>query len=109
MRRGEESDGRSKAIAAGERGQADIDIIDKDVEVTMQNTVAERMTFAEVVDSVEQLTPDEQESIIEIFQRRVRDRRREEILKSIEESRREFAEGKLVPSTVDEIMERVLR
>ncbi len=75
----------------------------------MQNTVAERMTFAEVVDSVEQLTPDEQESIIEIFQRRVRDRRREEILKSIEESRREFAEGKLVPSTVDEIMERVLR
>jgi mRNA interferase YafQ len=66
-------------------------------------------TFAEAIETVESLSFEEKESLVEIFQSRLRDQRREQISRSIAESRQEFAEGKLKPSSVDEIMDRILK
>ena len=66
-------------------------------------------TFADAIETVESLSFEEKESLVEIFQSRLRDQRREQISRSIAESRQEFAEGKLKPSSVDEIMDRILR
>lgn len=66
-------------------------------------------TFAEAIETVENLSFEEKESLVDIFQKRLSAQRREQILLSIDESRREFAEGSLKPSSVDEIMDRILR
>lgn len=66
-------------------------------------------TFAEAVETVESLSFEEKETLVDLFQKRLRDQRREQISRSIEESRREFAEGNFKAASVDEIMESILR
>ena len=64
--------------------------------------------FADVLDTVELFTIDEKEDLVNILQSRLREDRRAEIIKSVEESRREYEEGNLKPMTVDEIMNKIL-
>ena len=64
-------------------------------------------TFAEIVDSADALSHDEQQTLIDILQARLRERRREELLKGIQEAEAEFSEGKIQPASVDEIMKRI--
>ena len=64
-------------------------------------------TFAEIVDSADALSNDEQQTLIDILQARLRERRREELLKGIQEAEAEFSEGKIQPASVDEIMKRI--
>ena len=64
-------------------------------------------TFAEIVDSADALSNDEQQTLIDILQARRRERRREELLKGIQEAEAEFSEGKIQPASVDEIMKRI--
>lgn len=64
--------------------------------------------FADVLDTVEEFTIDEKEELVDILQSRLREDRRAEIIKSVEESRREYEEGNLKPMTVDEIMKEIL-
>ena len=64
-------------------------------------------TFAEIVDSADALSNDEQQTLIDILQARLRERRREELLKGIQDAEAEFSEGKIQPASVDEIMKRI--
>jgi len=66
------------------------------------------MSYAELLDAVDELTIEEQVDIAELIKRRAIEKRRDALLKDIEESTLEFNSGKLHPQTVDEIMKDLL-
>jgi len=65
-------------------------------------------TFAEVLETIEKFTVDEKETLVDILQHRLRENRRERIIKSVKESQREFKQGNLKPASVDDIMKDIL-
>ena len=65
-------------------------------------------TYGQVVDSIEALPDDQQESLLELVQRRLAERRREALVKSAQEARKEFKAGKVRPAAPAEIMCKVL-
>jgi hypothetical protein len=65
-------------------------------------------TYGQVIDSIEALPDDQQESLLELVQRRLAERRREALVKSVHAARREFKSGKCRPASPAEIMRKVL-
>jgi hypothetical protein len=65
-------------------------------------------TFSQVLESVEALTPDEQENLVSIVQRRVREKRRAELARTVKAARKEFKAGQCQPASPDEIMRKVV-
>lgn len=61
-------------------------------------------SYAGVVHLIELLSLDEQESLLELLQRRLIERRRAVLAREIEEARREFREGKSRVMTPSEII-----
>ena len=66
------------------------------------------VSFNEVLDAVEQLPIDEQESLIDVIRRRIAARRRREIATLVSSAREEYRTGKLVPETPEDIMRSIL-
>jgi hypothetical protein len=60
--------------------------------------------FARVLDDVEALSVDEQEALIQLVQRRLVERRREEIAATIAQARADYREGDVFRGTVEQIM-----
>jgi hypothetical protein len=60
-------------------------------------------TFDEVLDAVEQLPADQQADLVEILRRRLAARERERVIADVREAREQFAQGKLKPSSIEEI------
>lgn len=52
------------------------------------------LSFADVLEAAEQLSLEEQESLLDLLQRRLIERRRSVLAKEIEAARREFHDGK---------------
>jgi len=67
-----------------------------------------KTTFAEILESADQLSLEEQENLIIILQNRLRDRRRSERVRDVQEAQQEFAEGKCQPVTPEQLMEEIL-
>ena len=65
-------------------------------------------TFAEVLETIETFTIDEKETLVDILQHRLQENKRQRIVKSVKESRREFEKGELKSSSVDDIMKEIL-
>ncbi len=65
------------------------------------------ISFGEVLDATDKLSLDEQHTLIEILQRRVRERRRAIIAKNIQAARKEFQQGDCQPATPREIISRI--
>jgi transcriptional regulator of heat shock response len=65
-------------------------------------------TFTEILDAADELSPEEQENLIDILQKRLRDRQRAEIAKDVREAQQEFAEGKCQAVTPAQLMEEIL-
>ena len=65
-------------------------------------------TFTEIVDAADRLSPEDQENLIDILQKRLRDRRRAELVNDIREAQQEFAEGKCQVVTPAQLMEEIL-
>jgi len=63
------------------------------------------LTFNEVLESIDNLSLDEQESIVDILQHRIAARRREEIVNHLAMVKKEYLEGKAQPATAQEIMQ----
>ena len=61
-------------------------------------------TFSEVVEAVERLSPEEQETLVGLVQRRLAERRRGQIAQEIAEAREEYAGGRCRGVTVDDLM-----
>lgn len=67
-----------------------------------------KTTFAEILEAADQLPPEDQENLINILQNRLRDRRRAEIFRDVQEAQREFAQGKCHPVTPEQLIEEIL-
>ena len=75
--------------------------------VTTEAKLALMKSFSDVVDAADALSPDEQENLVSILQKRLREQRRAELIRSVEEAEVEFREGKCKPGSVEEIMKMV--
>lgn len=64
-------------------------------------------SFSEVVDAADKLSAEEQETLIEILQRRLAEWRRAELVRDVAEARAEFAAGKSQAASVSDIMDEV--
>jgi hypothetical protein len=64
-------------------------------------------TFADVIESVEALSLDEQESLLSIVQRRLHEQRRTELVRRVKAARQEFRSGRCQPASPDEIIRKV--
>ena len=65
-------------------------------------------TYGQVLDSIEALPEDEQESLLDTVRRRLAERRRAALATLVAEARKEFKSGKLRPATSAEITRKVL-
>jgi hypothetical protein len=65
------------------------------------------LQFAEVVEAADHLSLDEQQELIAIVYRRLAQAARQRLAGEIQEARREFAEGRCVPATADELMREI--
>ncbi len=69
--------------------------------------MAKEPMFGEVLDAVEQLSLDDQETLAEIVRLRVAQRRRRELAEDVREAREEFAAGRARPMTPDKLMDEI--
>lgn len=67
-------------------------------------TEARTARFDEVLDAVESLPEEQQESLIDIVRRRQIDRRREALAAGVEEARKELARGEIQRGSVDDLL-----
>ena len=65
-------------------------------------------SYGQVLDSIEALPEEQQESLMDVVRRRLAERHRAALVKSVGEARKEFKSGKLRPATPSEIMRKVL-
>ena len=68
----------------------------------------DNVRFGEILEEADRLPLEDQETLIEVLQRRMRDRRRAELAKDIQEAQTEFQKGSCRPATVDELMRAIL-
>lgn len=66
-----------------------------------------KATFGDVVDAANELSLDEQQSLLEILRRRIADLARRELVRDVEEARDEFRSGGARPASVDDLMNEV--
>ena len=66
------------------------------------------LAFGEVLEVVDKLSLEEQETLIEVVRRRIIERRREELAKEIQDAQKEFQAGRCRPVTPDELMAEIL-
>jgi hypothetical protein len=71
--------------------------------------MAHVLQFGEVLEAVDHLSQDEQEELIGILHRRLVQASRQRLVSEIKESRREFAEGRCVPTTPSELMREIMK
>ena len=67
------------------------------------------LPFAEVVDAADRLSEDEQEELVAIIRRRLRERARNRLVADAHEALQEFEAGRCKPVTPDELMREALK
>jgi hypothetical protein len=70
--------------------------------------MSKSISFNELLETVEYLTLDEQESFIDILNRRIAYNRRQEIHKLVLSARNEYKNGKLKPESPQDIMNSII-
>lgn len=71
--------------------------------------MAQALQFGEVLEAAEQLSRDEQEELIDILHRRLAQASRQRIVADVEESRKEFADGRCSSVTPGDLMREILK
>lgn len=66
------------------------------------------MRFAEVLDAADQLSLDEQANLVDVLNRRIVERRRDQLAEEIQQARREHAAGQCKPATPEQIFKDLL-
>ena len=64
-------------------------------------------SFDDVLDAVEQLSTDEQQTLLEVVQRRIAERRRKALAAEIVEANQEFTNAGARPATADELLDEI--
>lgn len=70
--------------------------------------MAEVLRFGEVLEAAERLSEDEQETLVDILEKRLAERRRQEIAAEVRAARLEHERGETRPATPDELMDEIL-
>lgn len=70
--------------------------------------MAAAVTFNEILSAVEELSLEEQDTLIVILSRRLVERRRRQLIGDIREARAEYDAGLAVPTSPNEIMQEIL-
>ncbi|HUE37330.1 MAG TPA: hypothetical protein VMO20_08060 [Candidatus Acidoferrum sp.] len=65
-------------------------------------------TFAQVLDSADQLPVEDQQSLVEVLQRRLAERRREILVEAVRSARQEYSKGHCRPATPRQIIKRII-
>jgi hypothetical protein len=68
----------------------------------------ETLVFNEVLEAVEALPPERQQTLVEIMRLRLGERRREEIRRNAELAREQFVAGQLPRGTVEDLLRDLL-
>ena len=63
------------------------------------------MTFSDVVNAADDLSAEEQETLLEILRRRLAERKRAELAHDVAQGRAEFVEGRARKASASEIMD----
>ena len=71
--------------------------------------MAEVLPFGEVLEAADRLSAEEQEELIAILRRRLVQATRQRLAAEIQEARQEFAEGRCLPTTPDELMREIMK
>lgn len=66
------------------------------------------ISLNEILEDAERLSLEEQETLLEILNRRITNRRRAELAKDIRDAQREFREGKTRTATPDELVNEIM-
>ncbi len=66
------------------------------------------MSFGEVLEAVDSLTLEEQETLVHIIRRRMAEKGRQRVIQDVRETEAEFSQGLCVPTTADELMKEIL-
>nr|VFJ55534.1 MAG: hypothetical protein BECKFW1821A_GA0114235_105415 [Candidatus Kentron sp. FW] len=66
------------------------------------------ISFNELLEAVDYLSLDEQESLVDVVRHRIAEYRRQEISKLVLSARKEYQQGKLSPETPQDIMNSIL-
>lgn len=61
------------------------------------------MTFSEVIEAIDRLSPDEQEALLDIVRRRMSEARRSRLIGAVAEARRDYSTGKFRVATPSEL------
>lgn len=67
------------------------------------------VTFDKVIEIIESLPEEQRESLIEIIKRRLLEKRRDRLARSIKKAKEEYAQGKGKRGTVNELMRELPR
>lgn len=67
-----------------------------------------QINFADILEAVEQLPPEDKEDLIRILQNRLREQKRVELIRDVRESENEFAQGECQPVTPEKLMKEIL-
>jgi hypothetical protein len=65
--------------------------------------------FAEVLEAADHLSPDEQQELIHILNRRLAEAARKRLVADVQEARDEFSQGRSSPVTPDELMREIMK
>ena len=71
--------------------------------------MGQAISFREALEAVETLSIDEQETLVDIVQKRLIERARQRLAVDIEESRLEFAQNRCQVVSVDSLMDELLQ
>ncbi len=66
------------------------------------------VSFGDVLEAADNLSLDEQETLMDVLNRRVIEHRREELAKDIHNAQKEFEESLCKPATPSELMKEIL-
>ena len=67
------------------------------------------MPFGQVLEAADQLSQDEQQQLVEILNLRLAQAARARLAADVQEARAEFAEGRSVPATPEEVMREIMK
>jgi hypothetical protein len=66
------------------------------------------MSFNEILEAADQLSLDEQATLLEVLQHRIVERRREALARDVQQARREFEAGQIRPVSPTDLLKNIL-
>ena len=70
--------------------------------------MAKALLFGEVLEAIDTLSLEDQETLEEILRRRIIERRRAELAQDVQEAQQEFQAGQCRPVTPEELMQEIV-